>query len=78
MQKQFWQLEGCNVKGKYLDQYPYTGVVTSSRVKYGGKVQHTVKLDTPITVYGDVREVILADESEDFSVVVNYADMAAL
>jgi len=44
MQKQSWQLEGCKVKGKYLDIFPYTGVVTLSRVKYGGHVQHTVKL----------------------------------
>ena len=78
MQKQSWQLEGCNVKGKYLDLFPSTGVVTLSRVKYGGRVQHTVRLDAPITVYGEVRDTVLADEREDFSVVVDYADMAAL
>jgi hypothetical protein len=78
MQKQSWQLEGLPVKGKYIDQFPYTGVVTLSRVKYGGRVQHTVKLDAPITVYGEVREYILADEREDFSVVVNYSDLAEL
>jgi len=78
MQKQSWQLEGLPVKGTYLNEFPYTGVVTLSRVKYGGSVQHTVKLDTPITVYGDEREYILADEGENFSVVGNYADMAVL
>jgi hypothetical protein len=35
-------------------------------------------LDAPITVYGEVRDTVLADEREDFSVVVNYADMAVL
>jgi hypothetical protein len=78
MQKQSWQLEGLPVKGKYLDLFPYTGVVTLSRVKYGGHVQHTVKLDAPITVYGSVRDYILADESDDFSVVVDYDDIAGL
>ena len=78
MQKQSWQLEGCNVKGTYLDLFPSTGVVTLSRVKYGGRVQHTVRLDAPITVYGEVRSTILADEREDFSVVVDYSDMAVL
>ena len=76
MQTQSWQLEGCKVKGKYLDQFPYTGVVTLSRVKYGGHIQHTVKLDAPITVFGSVRDYILADESDDFSVVVDYDNMA--
>ena len=74
MQKESWNLEGLPVKGKYLDLFPYTGVVTLSRVKYGGHVQHTVKLDTPITVFGSVRDYILADESDDFS--VDYSDMA--
>lgn len=72
MQKESWNLEGLPVKGKYLDLFPYTGVVTLSRVKYGGHVQHTVKLDAPITVFGSVRDYILADESDDFSVVVDY------
>jgi hypothetical protein len=70
MQRQSWQLEGSQVKGIYLGEFAYTGKVTLSRVKYGGRVQHTVQLDAPITVYGDVRDYVLVDESEDFSVVL--------
>jgi hypothetical protein len=75
MQKQPWNLEGIPVKGVYLDEFPYTGVVTESRVKYGGRVQHMVKLDVPISVYGQIRDVVLVDEQEDFSAVVDYSDM---
>ena len=45
-----WLLEGKRVKGLYLDQYEVVGTVAESRVRYGGFVQHNVKLDTPIVV----------------------------
>ena len=59
-----WHKEGLVVSGKYLNQFPFSGVVTLSRVKYGGSVQHTIKLHTPIEVYGSMREIILVDELE--------------
>ena len=35
-----------------------------SRVKYGGKVSNTIVLDTPIVVFGDIRERVLMDTEE--------------
>jgi hypothetical protein len=60
-----WNLEGQRVKGLYLAQWPYTGRVLASRVKFGGAVQHTVELDQPIEVYGAWRETILVDTVHD-------------
>lgn len=61
-----WNREGQHVAGSYLG-YTVGGTVTSSRVKYGGAVQHTVSLDTPLEVFGSVREVVLLDEKELFA-----------
>ncbi len=62
-----WDLTGARVEGRYLGDFPYTGTITDSRVKYGGRVQHTVRLDAPIEVYGACREVILVDEGDVYS-----------
>lgn len=42
-----WVLDGQKVKANYLGE-TVTGVVVDSRVKYGGKVQYTVELDSPV------------------------------
>jgi hypothetical protein len=55
----------------YLGLWPYTGTVVESRVKYGGKVQHTVKVDEPFEVYGEWRERILV---EDFNRILDERD----
>ena len=52
MKNDIWHLEGMKVWGTYLDLFPVGGTVTESRVKYGGKVCHTVKLNSPIEVFG--------------------------
>lgn len=59
-----WNLEGLVVRGRYLDQFPIEGVVTESRVKYGGKVCHHVRLFESIVVYGAEREQVVLDEVE--------------
>jgi hypothetical protein len=56
-----WNLEGLHVTGLYMDEFPVAGLVTLSRVKYGGGVQHTVVLDEPIQVYSAMRERVLLD-----------------
>ena len=53
-----WILEGTRVKGLYLETFPVEGIVTESRVTFGGGVKHTVALDTPMEVYGSVRETV--------------------
>lgn len=64
-----WNREGTRVAGVYLRSFTVTGIVIESRVKYGGKVQHTVQLDAPITVFGRVAEVLLLTEEDLFDVV---------
>lgn len=53
-----WNLEGLHIEGHYMGEFPCSGKVEYSRVKYGGEVTHCVILDTPIVVYGAVRERI--------------------
>lgn len=59
-----WNLEGQRVHGLYLNKFPYAGVVSESRVKYGGTVQHTVELDETITVFGSLRNHVLVHGDE--------------
>lgn len=59
-----WDLTGDRVNGLYMGLFPYSGLVTESRVKYGGNVQHTVQVDVPFVVFGSIREVILVSITE--------------
>lgn len=56
-----WNLEGKLIKARYMDIVDVEGVVLESRVKYGGKVQHTVSLDFPIKLFGTERDRLLID-----------------
>lgn len=56
-----WNLEGMVIWARYLDEYDICGRVESSRVKYGGEVQHTVVLATPMTIYGQTRDRLLIE-----------------
>jgi hypothetical protein len=59
-----WNLEGLTVRGTYFG-LPVEGVVTESRVKYGGTVQHTVDLFYPITLFSTTeRTTVLLDANE--------------
>ena len=59
-----WNLEGLKVTGMYMGEFPVTGLVELSRVKYGGGIQHTVVLDKPITVYSRIRDRVLLDQQD--------------
>jgi hypothetical protein len=59
-----WNKEGEHVAGVYLGAITFTGIVINSRVKYGGKVQHQVILDKPVTVFGRTADVLLIDDEE--------------
>jgi len=59
-----WNLEGLFVEGMYISEFPVIGKVVLSRVKYGGGVQHHVVLETPIEVYGVMRDRITLDHDE--------------
>ena len=58
-----WNLEGLVVRGEYFGK-KVEGIVTLSRVKLGGTVQHTVDLFFPITMYGQERTTVLLDANE--------------
>lgn len=58
-----WNREGQAVAGIYCDRR-VEGVVTSSRVKYGGSVQHTVDLNQPLELFGTTRTTVLLDERD--------------
>jgi hypothetical protein len=59
-----WNLEGLRVEATYLEHFPIVGEVTLSRVAYGGRVNHHVTLDQPITVYGAVRDTVIIEHSQ--------------
>jgi hypothetical protein len=61
-----WNKEGQRVAGVYLGAYTVSGLVTESRVRYGGSVQHTVKLDEPVVVFGRSADVLLLDDGDLF------------
>ena len=58
-----WNLEGQTVRGAYFG-LPVEGIVTLSRVKFGGTVQHNVELFFPITMFGSERTTVLLDANE--------------
>ena len=48
--------QGQWVIAKYLDSAWVTGIVQETRVKYGGKVQHSICSDSPTYVGEELRE----------------------
>jgi hypothetical protein len=56
---QQWDLEGLTVSGLYLGSIPVKGKVDLSRVEYGGEVSHHVQLESPINIYGEMRERVI-------------------
>lgn len=56
-----WNLEGMAVEGLYLSgDVKVKGVVTLSRVKYGGQVTHHVKLDEGFAWKGSTGKVLVS------------------
>lgn len=67
-----WNKDGHTVRGLYICEYPVTGVVTESRVKYGGDVSYWIKLNSPLYLNGSYRETVLLDEKQlthDYGVI---------
>lgn len=56
-----WNLEGLVIEGRYLGEFPVTGRVELSRFSYGGRIRHHVKLNTPVEVYGAIRDFVIMD-----------------
>lgn len=57
-----WNLEGLTVTGMYINAIPVKGVVTLSRVTYGGSIHHTVQLIEPEMIFGELRERVILDD----------------
>lgn len=66
-----WDRTNQVITGTYLG-IPYRGVVSGSRAKYGGRVQHSVDLLDDILIVGETRSAILIEESDDFLVVCEH------
>ena len=66
-----WDKTGTQISGKYLGIFPYSGIIESTRVCYGGDVEYTVRLMDMIEVYGEYRSIILVRKSdqENYSLV---------
>jgi len=69
-----WNKDGSTIKARYLGEYELAGVVTESRVSYGGKVLYTVKCDEPLVLpfSDEAREVVIVNEEQvtaDFGVL---------
>jgi hypothetical protein len=64
-----WIKDGSTIKIDYCG-FVVEGVITHSRVKYGGSVQYTVLLDAPLTLPWDnePRELVVADEEDILSI----------
>jgi hypothetical protein len=68
-----WDLEGLTVTGLYLGSIPVKGKVDLSRVEYGGEISHHVQLESPMEIYGEIRErVILMHKHLESIRGVNY------
>lgn len=66
--------QGQWVIAKYLDSAWVTGTVQETRVKYGGKVQHSILSDSPTYVNDELREVgstflVLEDDVSEAQIV---------
>ena len=59
-----FSLENMIVTGKYMGEFPVTGKVRLSRVKYGGGVTHHIDLIDPIEIYGSIRESVILNHFE--------------
>ena len=59
-----WNLEGLKVDAKYMNEFPVSGKVDLSRVKYGGGVARHLVLDTAIEVYGQIRDRVIVNHEE--------------
>ena len=67
-----WNKDGHTVKGLYLNEYPVTGVVKESRVKYGGEVSYWIELEESFYLFHTLRDSVILSENElthDFGIL---------
>ena len=71
-----WNYEGMHIAGLYMGQYPVSGKVWLSRVKYGGEVCHYINLDKPFELYGRTRDSVILNHPEVLQVSDTMAETA--
>ena len=61
-----WIKDGIRVRARYLGSQSVVGVVTESRVRYGGKVCYTLQLNSPVMLpwRTEPTDVVIVDEQE--------------
>lgn len=65
-----WNLEGLKIEGLYLSgDVKVKGVVTHSRVAYGGEVQHHVRLDKGFAWKGNTGKVVVSRKAGETVIV---------
>jgi hypothetical protein len=66
-----WNLEGQRIRARYFGDQEVEGLVIESRVKYGGRVQHSVEFDQPIQLRWRALKAVrvLIDHEEVIAVV---------
>lgn len=70
----YWDLDGLIVDATYMDEFQVSGRVVNSRVAYGGKVKHTIVLETPITVYGRVADRVIVEHCDVTRIRSNFPE----
>lgn len=66
-----WNKDGSTVRAMYLSEYPVTGKVIESRIRYGGEVSYWLELDEPLFLFGSIRDRVIVNENQvthDFGV----------
>lgn len=71
-----WNKDGSTVKALYLGEYECVGVVTESRVSYGGDVLYTIELDEPLSLpfTTELRKIVIVRDKQvtvDYGVILN-------
>lgn len=59
-----WSKDGKMISGTYCG-IPYTGIIESSRVCFGGDIEYRVQLMDMIEVFGEWRSSILVRKEKD-------------
>lgn len=60
-----WDKTGIKITGKYLGEFPYEGIVESTRVCYGTDLEYRVRLLDMIEVYGGWKSTLLIRKDAD-------------
>ena len=66
----YWNLDGHQVTGLYLGEFPIQGLVKESRVAAGDRIHHWIKLATPLALpwTDELRDMVILNADQIQSV----------